>query len=74
MWKKGNPESILHVSIEETFEKLVLCFSNTYCCALWSGFYLKPTGFGKVGEQNNILHFDKYDTSTFIFWIDGNCL
>lgn len=32
-----------------------------------SGFYLKPTGIGKVGEQCNIFDSARADASTFTF-------
>lgn len=32
-----------------------------------SGFYLKPTGFGKVGEQCNIFDSARAGASTFTF-------
>lgn len=32
-----------------------------------SGFYHKPTGFGKVGDKCNTLYFEPAKASTFVF-------
>lgn len=32
-----------------------------------SGFYHKPTGFGKVGDKCNSLYFEPAKASTFVF-------
>lgn len=36
-----------------------------------SGFYHKPTGFGKVGDKHDISSLKH---QPLCFWIDGNCL
>lgn len=41
--------------------------NNIYVFLDQSGFYLKPTGIGKVGEQCNIFDSAIVDTSTFTF-------